>query len=988
MICRKLAIQMVFLPVCNDSAIPTLVIFRRNIFLVVAQPVSLPTFSLTRRVRHRHRRRHQQRLARQLRRQRVTRRIASSSTTPAATTTGSTTASATSYTPYYSSSTTGPAPTPGATTTGPAPTPGATTTGSTTTPETSYTSYYSSSTPVATTTPAPTTTTQTPCADFTLGETAMLGQVDQGGNQNSILAQIETLTQPGVIVNLTIYIETASGHFVLGIYDATGPGGSPGILLAQTGITLAAVGWNVVPVLVPVPLAPGLYWLAFNSEDPVLGARYANPLSALNDVLWIQGIAFPLLPPNPGAFYGPTVPYPKAEYSYYATLQSLGCTTSTPSPTTTGTTTAPATSYTSYYSSSTTGPAPTPGATTTGPAPTPGATTTGSTTASATSYTPYYSSSSTTPAPTSTTGPAPTPGSTTAPCQPPCSPVNVDLGFGALFLTPTFANCSVQDQLISILPQGVVIEVPSYPEGICQVQGRGGLLYYCEQFTAAPFGYPCSCLDNCVCDYANAQPALLLFTHCQSSAIITPPTFTIPTLTFEPATTTGSTTAPATSYTSYYSSSSTTGPAPTPGATTTGSTTAPATSYTSYYSSSSTTGPAPTPGATTTGSTTAPATSYTSYYSSSTTPQSPATTTTPQPTTTSACPEGQLCIATGFISGVANCSSCVNGECVPHTLNPGIYPGDGDADGDFVPDACDNCPYVWNPSQIASTCTCGEPVYGYGPVSGLINNSNAFYVTTTNGGDNSILVDGACCGSIVANITDPNWTPGYTSIFTIQLNTTEFPVGDLCITVPSAQSPFSINGTYGLQLSYSYTFANDFNSHPIVPLNTPVCTNYTAGQTQIVLFVQPGAEVQFYANITCSSCLEGTSCTPQPGWLANCGTCIDGTCVANSLNPAIYPGDGDADGDFVPDACDNCPYVWNPSQNDSSCTCGEPVPGYGPVSGLINGSNAFYVTVPGTYVGPIADNSILVDGACCGTIVADILNPCGHLATRAFLLFD
>ena len=54
---------------------------------------------------------------------------------------------------------------------------------------------------------------------------------------------------------------------------------------------------------------------------------------------------------------------------------------------------------------------------------------------------------------------------------------------------------------------------------------------------------------------------------------------------------------------------------------------------------------------------------------------------------------------------------------------------------------------------------------------------------------------------------------------------------------------------------------------------------------------------------------------------------------------------------------------------------GKPVPGYGPVSGLINGSNAFYVTVPGTYVGPIADNSILVDGACCGAIVADILNP-------------
>ena len=106
--------------------------------------------------------------------------------------------------------------------------------------------------------------------------------------------------------------------------------------------------------------------------------------------------------------------------------------------------------------------------------------------------------------------------------------------------------------------------------------------------------------------------------------------------------------------------------------------------------------------------------------------------------------------------------------------------------------------------------------------------------------------------------------------------------------------------------------------HPIVPLNTPVCTNYTAGKTQIVA-CNPVPRCSSHANITCSSCLEGPMCTPQPGWLANCGTCIDGTCVANSLDPAIYPGDGDADGDFVPDACDNCPYVWNPSQNESSC---------------------------------------------------------------------
>ena len=43
-----------------------------------------------------------------------------------------------------------------------------------------------------------------------------------------------------------------------------------------------------------------------------------------------------------------------------------------------------------------------------------------------------------------------------------------------------------------------------------------------------------------------------------------------------------------------------------------------------------------------------------------------------------------VCIATGnFISGCGQLLVVpVNGECVPHTLNPGIYPGDGDADGD------------------------------------------------------------------------------------------------------------------------------------------------------------------------------------------------------------------------------------------------------------------------------------------------------------------
>ena len=70
---------------------------------------------------------------------------------------------------------------------------------------------------------------------------------------------------------------TAAGNLVLGIYDATGPGGKPGNLLAQTNGFTPTTGWNTQNVITPVALAAGNYWLAYNPSN--------NSLSFVNNAM-------------------------------------------------------------------------------------------------------------------------------------------------------------------------------------------------------------------------------------------------------------------------------------------------------------------------------------------------------------------------------------------------------------------------------------------------------------------------------------------------------------------------------------------------------------------------------------------------------------------------------------------------------------------------------------------------------------------------------
>lgn len=97
---------------------------------------------------------------------------------------------------------------------------------------------------------------------ITIGETTVFSG-DDSGNGNLLLSQDVTLSQTATIQSLSFYVNTAAGNLRLGIYDATGPSGGPGALKAQTNSFTPTTGWNTQPVVTPVSLPPGNYWLAY-----------------------------------------------------------------------------------------------------------------------------------------------------------------------------------------------------------------------------------------------------------------------------------------------------------------------------------------------------------------------------------------------------------------------------------------------------------------------------------------------------------------------------------------------------------------------------------------------------------------------------------------------------------------------------------------------------------------------------------------------------
>ena len=70
---------------------------------------------------------------------------------------------------------------------------------------------------------------QAQAQSVTIGETAVLSSGDNE-NGNQLQAQSATLAQAATIQSLSFYVTAGGGSLILGIYDATGPNGGPGVI--------------------------------------------------------------------------------------------------------------------------------------------------------------------------------------------------------------------------------------------------------------------------------------------------------------------------------------------------------------------------------------------------------------------------------------------------------------------------------------------------------------------------------------------------------------------------------------------------------------------------------------------------------------------------------------------------------------------------------------------------------------------------------------
>jgi hypothetical protein len=149
-------------------------------------------------------------------------------------------------------------------------------------------------------------------ASITMGETTILA-TDDSGNADLLLAQKATLPKAATLRSLSFYVATAAGMLRLGIYDATGPDGGPGAKKAETNEIVAAAGWNAIPVVTPVLLPAGDYWLAYAPSDNNLHFERGN--DGTGSIAYFSSVYGPM----PATFS--TTPTNIADrWSFYATL--------------------------------------------------------------------------------------------------------------------------------------------------------------------------------------------------------------------------------------------------------------------------------------------------------------------------------------------------------------------------------------------------------------------------------------------------------------------------------------------------------------------------------------------------------------------------------------------------------------------------------------------------------------------------------------------
>ena len=97
---------------------------------------------------------------------------------------------------------------------------------------------------------------------ITIGDIQIESVLDSE-NANVVVTQQADLSQAAAINSISLYVSVAQGNLRLGIYDASGPAGKPGKLLAQSTSFKPSNGWNTQNVTSPVVLQPGAYWLAY-----------------------------------------------------------------------------------------------------------------------------------------------------------------------------------------------------------------------------------------------------------------------------------------------------------------------------------------------------------------------------------------------------------------------------------------------------------------------------------------------------------------------------------------------------------------------------------------------------------------------------------------------------------------------------------------------------------------------------------------------------
>jgi hypothetical protein len=112
-------------------------------------------------------------------------------------------------------------------------------------------------------------------SQITMGEMSVLTSTDSN-NANYLCVQSATLSKTATLQSVTVYVAAASGTLRLGVYDATGPGGGPGALVAQTNQFTPGSGWNTQNVTTPLSLAPGTYWLTYLPDSDSLQTRIAS----------------------------------------------------------------------------------------------------------------------------------------------------------------------------------------------------------------------------------------------------------------------------------------------------------------------------------------------------------------------------------------------------------------------------------------------------------------------------------------------------------------------------------------------------------------------------------------------------------------------------------------------------------------------------------------------------------------------------------------